>query len=176
MSTGRVTGAERAADPRTPNTDGRKAAAAAVCESLCVGETASTKSGHERTVPIPGKLLAMLAGRKTPAAKGEDYVAPSARGTPWSDKTLYPSLVRACARLGLDRGRVHALRHFFVTTMFMHGKSARVVQKLAGHSTLTVTQRYADATSEAMADAVSVFDLPHRLPLKVIAGGRANGR
>ncbi len=66
------------------------------------------------------------------------------------------------------------MRHFFVTTMFMHGKSPRVVQKLAGHSTLNVTMRYADATEAAKADAVSVFDLPVRPVFKVIEGGKSS--
>ncbi len=145
-----------------------------VCEALCAGEVSTTKSGHQRTLPIPGKLLSMLKARKLPATKPDDHVAPSVRGTPWSDKALYHCLIRAVARLGLDRTRVHALRHYFVTTMFKHGKSARVVQKLAGHSTLNVTQRYADATSEAMADAVSVFDLPVKPVLKVIDGGKSS--
>ena len=74
----------------------------------------------------------------------------------------------------MDKTRVHALRHYFVTTLFQHGKSARVVQKLVGHSTLNVTMRYADATEAAKAEAVSVFDLPVRPALKIIEGGKSS--
>jgi integrase len=141
-----------------------------VMEALCVGEVTGTKSGNQRMVPVSPRLAELLTAAHE--ARTSEYVAPNPDGEAWSDKALYHSLARAVARLKLTPSRMHGLRHHFVTVMFQAGKSARVVQKLAGHSSLVVTQRYADATSEAMADAVSVF--ASKPGLKVIDGGNAD--
>jgi integrase len=142
-----------------------------VKETLIHGETSTPKSKNQRTVPVPEKLLKLLQEAKDARKpEADDYVAPSRMGTPFSDKTLYHALRRACDRLGLEASRVHALRHYFVTALFRGGVNPRVAQKLAGHSTLEVTMRYADAVDSELADAVKVFDGPG---LKVIDGGRS---
>jgi integrase len=151
-----------------------RAATISVKATLVHGQTSTPKNKSERTVPIPEKLLAMLEAAHTAREPEPDhYVAPSAKGTPYADKTLYHALRRGCDRLGLEPSRVHALRHYFVTMLFRGGANPRVAQKLAGHSTLNVTMRYADALAVELTEAVaSAFDQP-RLPLKVIDGGRA---
>lgn len=45
--------------------------------------------------------------------------------------------------------RFHDLRHTAVTLMFQSGLSAPDVQAVAGHSSLQVTQRYADTRRDA---------------------------
>jgi hypothetical protein len=59
--------------------------------------------------------------------------------------------------LGIDGQRYHAQRHHFVTVLFSAGAPAPAVQALAGHASLTVTQRYAHHSREQRRAAVQVF-------------------
>lgn len=59
----------------------------------------------------------------------------------------------------LDRPfRFHGLRHHFATTMLRETGNLLVVQKLCGHSSPTVTERYAHVLPEDMRDAVAKLD------------------
>ncbi len=95
-------------------------------------EDARTKSGKWRHIPLTeGAMIALDA-----LPKDGQYVVP--RMTP-------ASLSRAClkdiARAGLD-GSLHTLRHTYISHMVMAGVPIRTVQKLAGHSSVAVTEKY----------------------------------
>jgi integrase len=136
--------------------------------TLSGGEEAAPKSGHEREVPIAAPLLAKLAEvaerarakSKRTERQGpppDAFVALRADGEPWGETGILQALQRACARLGFEPRRVHALRHFFVTALFEGGAPAHVVQALAGHASLEVTQRYAHHSVEAKRAAIAVL-------------------
>lgn len=59
---------------------------------------------------------------------------------------------RASANL---EGGVHRLRHTFISHLVMKGVDLRTVQALAGHSNITITERYAHLAPGATLDAVS---------------------
>ncbi|MCQ1855432.1 tyrosine-type recombinase/integrase [Neorhizobium galegae] len=100
--------------------------------------TQRTKSGKSRTVPLTRRAQAVLDRRKE-TAKG---------------KEVFPSLNknqvshywgRMAEALGLEADKQfvpHILRHEFCSKLAANGENAVVIQKLAGHSTLAVTQRY----------------------------------
>ncbi len=48
----------------------------------------------------------------------------------------------------------HILRHEFCSRLADLGMNAAVIQKLAGHSTLAVTQRYIHVRAESLVDAI----------------------
>jgi hypothetical protein len=52
----------------------------------------------------------------------------------------------------------HDLRHTFATRLVQAGKDLYKVQKLLGHKTAAMTQRYAHHSPESLRDAVSVLD------------------
>lgn len=120
------------------------------------GEIDSPKSGHQREIPIAPALLSILTvarvGKQSP-----DLVAPRADGEPWGDTGLLQAVRRAALRLGIEGRRFHSLRHHFVTVLFSAGTPAPVVQALAGHGSLSVTQRYAHHSREQRRAAVQVF-------------------
>lgn len=120
-----------------------KAGHLVVSESVCRGVVGTPKSGHQRLVPLVERLKVELASTTERPRDAPASLSP--RGERWSEFALTDAFRRACTRVGLEgQGwRFHDLRHFFVTSLFLSGAPATVVQALAGHSHLTTTQRYA---------------------------------
>jgi len=52
------------------------------------------------------------------------------------------------------------LRHTFASHLVMRGVALAIVQKLMGHSSIVVTQRYAHLAAQVVRDAVLIFDRP----------------
>jgi site-specific recombinase XerD len=76
----------------------------------------------------------------------------------WGESGLVQALERTCKRLGIPKHRYHALRHFFVTSLFRGGVPAHDVQRLAGHAALGTTAGYAHHTAQGLRDAIAVLD------------------
>lgn len=96
-------------------------------ESLPSGRT---KSGKWRAVPLNG------AARDALRSLGEDRLVEA------HPDTLSDWFREDAAQAGLP-GTLHWLRHTFCTALVQSGESLYVVQKLAGHSSVTVTEQYA---------------------------------
>ena len=103
-----------------------------VRESICHGEVATPKSGHERVVPLIPELRTAL--QKVRPRERDKFVALNAYGRKWTDWGLLQAFKRAYERAGLKGWRFHDLRHFFVTALFRKGVAAPTVQALAGHA------------------------------------------
>lgn len=123
---------------------------------VCRGVEAPPKSGHERRVPLVRELRMELADLAK--ARRDALASVSVRGHQWSETGLMHAFGRACERAGIGHWRFHDLRHFFITGLFRSGAPAPVVQLLAGHLHLSVTQRYAHATADDLSRAMKRFD------------------
>lgn len=99
---------------------------------LLVESTAEgrTKSGKWRAIPL--NRYAVWALRRLPEG----------RLWPWHRDTLGDRFA-AQARAAELPGSTHWLRHTFCTVLAQQGVSLHEIQKLAGHSSITVTERYA---------------------------------
>ena len=106
-------------------------------------DAAPKSAAGVRDIPIAPELLPILRRcyRLTPSARCID-VAPEALDRRWK---------RVQADLDLSRRyRLHDLRHTYVTRAILSGINPRVVQYLAGHSSLELTlQVYSHITIEA---------------------------
>lgn len=114
------------------------------------------KSGHQRSIPI-AKPLALLLAEAIANRKPDDYVVvlPDGRA-PTSNTWMGRHLNAACKRLDLTGARYHSLRHFFATILFAEGRTdAKTVQRLLGHLSLAVTERYAHHSKERERAAVN---------------------
>lgn len=129
------------------------------------GVEGAPKGRHERRIPLAAPLAKILTAAASKPHTPESFVCLRGDGKTWGDSGLIQALRRTCDRLGLDVAKVHSLRHFFVTSLFTHGVGAQVVRDLAGHADLTTTNRYAHATEQAKASAMSAFG-PVRLVRK----------
>jgi len=121
-----------------------------------------TKSGHPRGIPLPGNVKRILMERGPgfssalvfPTKNGEMHTSVS--------KT-FPTAVKA---LGFNDGisdrrqRVvfHTLRHTFASWLVINGIPLYTVQKLLGHSTSAMTERYAHLAPDTLKAAIDTLE------------------
>lgn len=122
------------------------------CFSL---EAKHTKSARHRLIPLNDSALSVLRNQ-------QNWVSDRCPGSPWvfasetgaCITTLQKGFGAACARSGIDDFRIHDLRHTFASWLVMDGVSLYVVRDLLGHSSVTVTERYAHLSPDQGREAV----------------------
>ncbi len=124
-------------------------------------EAKHTKNGKRRIVPLGSGALSALRDQQDWGQRhcqGSVWVFPS-----WTGErrigTLQKGFDAACERAGIEDFRIHDLRHTFASWLVMEGVSLYVLKDLLGHSSITVTERYAHLSPDQGRDAL------RRLPL-----------
>ncbi len=138
-----------------------------VRQTIYRGRIGTPKNGRIRVIPIEsGALQALraLSGREghkgLDVSKTAGYVFHQTDGTPLTDNLCKHPIKRACKRAGIRRVGWHVLRHTFASHLVMKGVNLRVVQELLGHSTITMTMRYAHLNDSIKKDAVALLGTP----------------
>jgi integrase len=134
------------------------------------GRFGTPKSGLSREVPLSETATRALAAHKH--ARSDDLAFCDEKGRPFHPTRMRSELRRICKRAGLRRIGWHVLRHSFASHLVMRGVALAVVQKLMGHSSIVVTQRYAHLAPQVVRDAVLIFDRPTHVkpePVQVAA-------
>ncbi len=104
-----------------------------------------TKGGKRRTVPINQELIDII---------------PKRRGKLFSE--CYHHFESAINKAGiqLPAGQsTHVLRHTFASHFMMNGGNILVLQKILGHSTITMTMRYSHFAPDHLEDALRLNPL-----------------
>lgn len=117
-----------------------------------------TKSGQTRAAFMTGRVKRMLSER--PRGKAHEFVFPS--GTGKKRTKISNSFRKAVQEIGLNDGVTdprqkavfHTLRHTFASWLVMDGVALYTVQKLLGHASLAMTERYAHLAPDALRAAV----------------------
>jgi integrase len=125
-----------------------------------------SKNGERRTIPVNETVLHVIkqkaTGRHvsvmTQADLSGDFVFPSKTGT-----ALESGHLRRAFRLALGKAKIedfhfHDLRHTFATRLVQAGVDLYKVQRLLGHKSPIMTQRYAHHYPESLRDGVEVLD------------------
>lgn len=126
------------------------------------GQITTPKHDKIRTVPLTVRLTAAL--HELERGPGP-FVIYSQRHARAEQRTLTREcqrswLSRALRKAGLrDRG-VHTLRHTFCSHLSMRGAPASAIQRLAGHTSLVVTERYMHLSPGALESAIRLLDAP----------------
>lgn len=80
-------------------------------------------------------------------------------GEPVARATVSRWMKKAQTWAGLPvTGALHILRHAFCSRLAMRGAPAKAIQELAGHESLTTTQRYMHLSPAAKDAAISLLD------------------
>ena len=121
------------------------------------GQLGSPKSGKSRVVPMTSDLAEAL--REWQQHSPGEVVFAKADGGVYRNGTIAnEALNRALDRAGLRRVRFHDLRHTFASHLVLQGCSLKVVQLLMGHSTVTMTERYAHVADDQLSAAIESLD------------------
>jgi integrase len=112
----------------------------------------------KRGLPLTAKVRAMLAARL--AASKAPWVFPGDNGKPFLGTSLdhQHKRVRDLLRLPADFV-IHSLRHTALTRLGESGADAFTIMRIAGHSSVTVSQRYMHPTSETVERAFERLEL-----------------
>jgi integrase len=130
---------------------------------MALPNKASKGAGGGRTIPMNRDLrtaLVELAAR-IDDRQGDDPVIASERGGPMNAGAVTMWFWRVYRGLGFKGASSHSGRRTFITRaakkVVEAGGSLRDVQQLAGHSSLSTTQRYIEGDSEAKRKLVELI-------------------
>jgi integrase len=115
-----------------------------------------TKTKRTEYVPLSNAALGLLSAMRAEADPRSPYLFPGdAPNKPLSDiKKLWKSL---CRTAGLQKLRLHDLRHSYASNLVSKGVSLHIVGKLLGHTQPQTTARYAHLDDAALRDATENF-------------------
>lgn len=110
-----------------------------------------TKSGRSHSIPLSKAACNLLASLQA-SANTSAFVFPSPRtGAPF--RSIHSAWHQARTAAGLPRLRIHDLRHSFASTLINSRTNLYTVQRLLGHTSPRITQRYATLNSSTLLTA-----------------------
>jgi len=120
---------------------------------------AQTKGGHERTVYLNKTLRRALAEYRTQVehSKPSDALFPTQKQAAFSANTMCQLFLEIYTAAGITGASSHSGRRTFVTRLANQGVSVRQLAALAGHRSISTTQRYIDVNAEQLANAVELL-------------------
>ncbi len=115
------------------------------------------KGGRTRTLKLAPRLREALAKHRH--LRGPNVLW-TQRGTLPASTAPGKWLAKAQQAAGFPPRGPHILRHTFCSHLAMRGAPSRVIQALAGHRSITTTERYMHLAPHAMEDAVQLLARP----------------
>jgi integrase len=107
-----------------------------------------TKTDRRREIPMSRDAYNVL----TAFRRGQSM------GRVFRSRSIRTAFEGACERAGVKDFHFHDLRHTFASWLTMAGRPLKEVQELLGHSSITMTERYAHLAPERLRDAISALD------------------
>lgn len=108
--------------------------------------SAETKQRREHRIPYSMAVASILERRR--AETVGTFIFPGRLGAPLVE--VRRTWGKACEVAGLDKVRIHDLRHTFASLLASSGQSLLVVGELLGHSTPQTTKRYANLYDDSL--------------------------
>jgi integrase len=102
--------------------------------------TAKTKNGRPKRLPLPG--LVVYALRQLPSYGTHEYLFPAKPNVRFRDAEKFSKphawdlgkrFRRICTLVGVHDLRIHDLRHFATTMLFIEGVADAIIRKMTGH-------------------------------------------
>ena len=117
-----------------------------------------SKNGERRTIPVNTTVLDLLKGKYAARLGTIDLVFHSESRTPLDGSNIRRALTTALDNARIQDLHFHDLRHTFATRMVQAGIDLYKVQRLLGHKSPIMTQRYAHHYPESLRDGVDALD------------------
>jgi integrase len=113
-----------------------------------------TKNGKARALPFNETLWGLFSGLRT--RLDVPWVFRDSSGHRWDD--VRHGFERACTVSGLTDFHFHDLRHTFASWLIMRGVPLATVSNVLGHTSPSMTLRYAHLSPKHLTSAVRVLD------------------
>ena len=117
-----------------------------------------SKNGERRTIPINETVLSVLRQKSKVRSLSTELVFCSQVFTSMETGHLRRSFRVALRKAGIDDFHFHDLRHTFATRLVQAGVDLYKVQRLLGHKSPIMTQRYAHHYPESLRGGVEILD------------------
>jgi len=127
-------------------------------ERLIHLEGEHTKAGKRRSVPLNSEAHRALLARANVRAThcpGSPWVFANETGQ--RIQSVKRSFATACRRAGIEDFRIHDLRHTCAAWLVSAGVALPEVRDLLGHSSITMTEKYAHLSPDNVRRAVAVL-------------------
>ena len=119
--------------------------------------TFTTKSRTERTIPLNKQAINILRD----ILRTSEYVFTNSMGGKLRGKFVSECFHEKVIRTGINsRIHFHSLRHTFATYLVKKSVDLFHIQKLLGHSTISVTMGYSHLASHDLHEAVNKLSIP----------------
>jgi integrase len=118
-----------------------------------------SKNGERRTLPLNQTALDLLKRKAGSRSLNTELVFPSEAQTRLNASNLSRSLNLALEKAKLTDFHFHDLRHTCATRMVQAGVDLYKVQRLLGHKSPIMTQRYAHHYPESLRNGVDALDV-----------------
>ncbi len=126
---------------------------------------------HERLgVPMNQTVKNLLSGLNRVRRIDTPYVFYTPAGAKLCNTLVSRRFKQASKRAGLEDFRFHDLRHHFASMLVQNGVDRYVVQRLLGHKTAAMTERYAHLAPDNLRGGVEVLDKVGDVVAKTVAG------
>jgi len=117
-----------------------------------------SKNGERRTIPLNRTVMDLLTHRSRVRPPSVEYVFWSEAGTQVDGPNLRRAFRSATKKAQIEDLHFHDLRHTFATRIVQVGVDLYKVQRLLGHKSPQMTQRYAHHYPESLRDGVEALE------------------
>ncbi|MBX3215175.1 MAG: site-specific integrase [Labilithrix sp.] len=119
------------------------------------------KGGRGRVVPMTGPLAEALKAHRNL----RERVVTQDDGSELTNKVVRMWLERAQRAARLEQcGGIHRLRHTFCSHLAMRGATVMAIKALAGHASISTTQRYMHLSPSTLDAAIGLLDAAWNAP------------
>jgi integrase len=134
-----------------------------------------SKNGERRTIPLNQTVLDLLTRKYALRHSPSDLVFVSQASTPLDGSNIRRALLSALETAKINDFHFHDLRHTFATRMVQAGVDLYKVQRLLGHKSPIMTQRYAHHYPESLRDGVDALEAARAVSTKLAQSGVRTG-
>ena len=123
----------------------------------CFVQDSAKSTASKRTIPLSKVAIEMLM-RIRSESDGLIFTAPDGH-TPIGYNTLRNQIMDVCEDAGVDYRGMHVFRHTFATNAFYKGCEIKILSKLLGHASVTITYNtYIHLYGDALEEMRSIVD------------------